>query len=128
MRPIDADTLEQTIAEEFHGISATGFIRFMRDKTSVEVYNRVRDLINNAPTIPLPDFKEGYKQAILDGKTNYSRPQGEWKETKYETAIGIIYRQTQCSNCGWEHEPPMWWNFCPNCGAEMRKEAENDDS
>ena len=32
----------------------------------------------NAPTIPLPDFKEGYKQAILDGKTNFSRPQGKW--------------------------------------------------
>ena len=32
----------------------------------------------NAPTIPLPDFKEGYKQAILDGKTNYSRQLGEW--------------------------------------------------
>ena len=35
-------------------------------------------IINNAPTVPLPDFKEGYKQAILDGKTNFSRPQGEW--------------------------------------------------
>ena len=32
----------------------------------------------NAPTVPLSDFKEGYKQAILDGKTNFSRPQGEW--------------------------------------------------
>lgn len=49
------------------------------------------------------------------------RPQGEWKETGYETgALGITYRQTQCSNCGWEHALPMWWNFCPNCGAEMR--------
>ena len=28
--------------------------------------------IDNAPTVPLPDFKEGYKQAIIDGKTNYS--------------------------------------------------------
>jgi hypothetical protein len=35
-------------------------------------------LIDNAPTVPLPDFKEGYKQAIIDGKTNYSRPQDEW--------------------------------------------------
>ena len=35
-------------------------------------------IIDNAPTVPLPDFKEGYKQAIIDGKTNFSRPQGEW--------------------------------------------------
>ena len=34
--------------------------------------------IDNAPTVPLPDFKEGYKQAIRDGKTNFSRPQGKW--------------------------------------------------
>ena len=34
--------------------------------------------IDNAPTVPLPNFKEGYKQAIIDGKTNYSRPHDEW--------------------------------------------------
>ena len=55
------------------------------------------------------------------------RPQGEWKETGYETgALGITYRQTQCSNCGWEHALPMWYNFCPNCGAEMRRGDTND--
>ena len=37
----------------------------------------ILDKIDNSPTVPLPDFKEGYKQAILDGKTNYSRQQ-EW--------------------------------------------------
>lgn len=36
------------------------------------------ETIDNAPTIPLPDFKEGYKQAIIDGKTNYSRTKEEW--------------------------------------------------
>lgn len=34
-------------------------------------------IIDDAPIVPLPDFKEGYKQAIRDGKTNFSRPQGE---------------------------------------------------
>lgn len=33
-------------------------------------------IIDNASTVPLPDFKEGYKQAILDGKLYYSRPSG----------------------------------------------------
>lgn len=37
----------------------------------------INEIIDNAPTVELPDFKEGYKQAILDGKTNFSRPQGE---------------------------------------------------
>ena len=40
--------------------------------------NALNMIIDYAPTIPLPDFKEGYKQAILDGKTNYSRQPGEW--------------------------------------------------
>lgn len=54
------------------------------------------------------------------------QPQGKWKETGYETgALGITYRQTQCSNCGWEHALPMWWNFCPNCGADMRKGSDS---
>lgn len=38
-------------------------------------YGKLIEIIDNAPTIPLPDFKEGYKQAIIDGKTNFSRPQ-----------------------------------------------------
>lgn len=39
--------------------------------------------IDNAPTVPLPDFKEGYKQAIIDGKTNYSRLQGECRTCRH---------------------------------------------
>ena len=67
--------------------------------------------------------REQYQKGYADAKKDYERPRGEWKETKYETAIGLTYRQTQCSNCGYVYEPPMWWNFCPNCGADMRKEA-----
>lgn len=38
-------------------------------------------LIDNAPTVPFPAFKAGYKQAIIDGKTNFSRPKGAWINT-----------------------------------------------
>ena len=62
---------------------------------------------------------------FISNKVLEERPHGEWKETGYETgALGITYRQTQCSNCGWEHALPMWWNFCPNCGAEMERGKE----
>lgn len=36
---------------------------------------KIIDIIDNAPIAPLPDFKDGYKQAIIDGKTNFSRMQ-----------------------------------------------------
>lgn len=64
---------------------------------------------------------------IAKAPTVEERPQGEWKETGYETgALGITYRQTQCSNCGWEHALPMWLNYCPSCGAKMRCGAKNE--
>lgn len=69
-------------------------------------------------------YKENDYDNFPDRCGNFipERPQGEWKETGYETgALGITYRQTQCSNCGWEHALPMRWNFCPNCGADMQK-------
>lgn len=58
--------------------------------------------IDNAPTIELPERKRGrweiYVISMLDGEG------------------------CRCSECGFEGVP--YWNFCPNCGAEM--EASND--
>lgn len=39
----------------------------------------------------------------------------------------LVYDMWSCSNCGtyfeeWEYEPT--WNFCPNCGADMRGESD----
>ena len=53
----------------------------------------------NAPTVPLPDFKEGYKQAIIDGKTNYSRPEGEWLCPNC-----YLYEQTEDDYCQYAGE------------------------
>ena len=79
-------------------------------------------LIDNAPTVPLPDFKEGYKQAIIDGKTNFSRPQGEWINHRNDYGHNIA----DCSECG----KTMQWHdededgiprYCWYCGAYMQK-------
>ena len=84
----------------------------MTDKEAIYNLNHIYGIVS-------PDIQRSLDLAI---KAIEERPQGEWKETGYETgAFGITYRQTQCSNCGWEHALPMWFNFCPNCGAEMRR-------
>ena len=55
------------------------------------------------------------RQALdLAIKALEERPQGEWIEFEYETSGG--YR---CSNC--ENIEVYTPNFCPNCGADMRK-------
>lgn len=127
MRLIDADALKRNMEFVCMGIMA-----------GTENYNAPITEIDNAPTVePFePDYvgaervearqrgyEDGYRNGMEIGKTLNPRiKQGEWKETGYETgALGITYRQTQCSNCGWEQALPMWLNFCPNCGAEMRK-------
>lgn len=72
--------------------------------------------IDNAPTVPLPDFKAGYKQAIIDGKTNFSRQQGEWiivKDEKYGDYV-------KCPFCGKELAGTDL-NFCCKCGADMKE-------
>lgn len=75
----------------------------------------------NAPTIPLPDFKDGYKQAIIDGKTNFARMQGKWKITGDVTC--------ECQFCHYPHiyvlsPKECGLNFCTRCGADMRGGAE----
>lgn len=77
--------------------------------------NRILVHIDKATTVPLPDFKEGYKQAIIDGKTIFSRPQGKWifhKDFNESCRYG-------CNQCGNLNNIPS--NFCPNCGAKMVK-------
>ena len=94
------------------------------------VNKQIYDIIDNAPTVPLPDFKDGYKQAIIDGKTNFSRPTGEWiGDTDYESYQGN-YEAYKCSVCGyglhWRDYCTNEYNYCPNCGAKMKGGETND--
>lgn len=98
-------------------------------------YNNLRDGQEFYANGYKKGYKEGYKQAILDGKTNFSRPQGEWikGEEISRTMIGdkvehIEYKDYTCSNCGlvldyllYNYDGSPLYKFCPNCGADMRK-------
>lgn len=49
-------------------------------------------------------------------------PKGEWIEESSETgALGIKYTWVRCNQCGWVNSLVIPKNFCPNCGADMRK-------
>ena len=67
-------------------------------------------------------YMEGYKSGLSDGRKDAERPKGEWKVYDRQGGIPIT---DMCSNCRYE----MRWyknkyNFCPNCGADMRGKEE----
>lgn len=87
--------------------------------------------IAEAPTIELD---ESVIQSVLNKRcmtvvTNEylvalhgKRPHGKWIE-HYDSSDGFTW--LTCSRCMYKAYEDDY-NFCPNCGADMRKEAEND--
>ena len=84
-------------------------------------------LIKNSEHTSFADFssKECMMHAIRNGKPYEARPQGEWLHNSDHPDNWIC----SACNCGWD----MWryeskeLKYCPNCGAKMTKEAENEE-
>ena len=118
VRLIDADALKNVI-ETYRPTPITS--DYLQGKNNMIDYCIAE--IDDAPTVPTPDFKEGYKQAIIDGKTNFSKPQGYWDKVNhgdYEWPDIAI----RCSECLEEVDEES--NYCPHCGAEMEFNHEID--
>lgn len=88
--------------------------------------NRILVHIDNAPTVTAftkDDMAGAYNEGYYCGNRENKRPKGEWIE-KQDNKGGWW----ECNKCG--KEPLRNFdvgltmalsNFCPNCGAEMRK-------
>lgn len=101
MRTIDADALIKALE--------------VTQYNDIDDLSRTEDLIDNAPTIEYPFYQEAYQSGYEEGK-KIARPQGKWV---------IEHDWVHCFPCGHEQNYPS--NFCPNCGAEMRKGDNNDN-
>ena len=85
--------------------------------------------IDNAPTVVVgyltncqncvSDYSRGYDDGYKEGY-KAERPQGKWID------LNSIVDKAKCSNCKKIviTEPFGHFNFCPNCGADMRGEKE----
>ena len=60
--------------------------------------------------------RDGYDKGYDDAQANTNRPQGEWIMDKEHTKNPLLWYR--CNLCGVYHSPT---NFCPDCGASMRK-------
>lgn len=62
-----------------------------------------------------------YEVSVTGNRTIVSevpkRKTGKWMRTRTVEHDGELY----CDQCGQEHpEQKLIWNYCPNCGADMR--------
>lgn len=46
---------------------------------------------------------------------------GRWNEDHLVTLNGGTYTVWRCSECEHAEPTPVPWNYCPNCGAEMKE-------
>ena len=80
------------------------------------------ELIDNAPTVEYT-FEDAFQKTICEQRLYCpERPQGEWIENKEHAYLsnGDCKEWTNfyCSVCDAPANTP--YNFCPNCGADMR--------
>ena len=79
-------------------------------RISASLMQQILCVINDAPTVELL-IGRMVNGVVIPVK----RPRGEWIKSNYTDEI-------TCSVCREVMKPSIFNNFCPNCGADMRKE------
>lgn len=84
-----------------------------------------RDAIRTGKQLKM--FSELFLKKIADAPTVDAQPviHAEWINHTHTNGLGITFIDYECDAC---HEHIDTWksDFCPNCGAKMDKEQNND--
>ena len=124
MRAVDADTLMPSFIKKANT---------MKDRHGVKLgeewllnYNDLKDVIDNAPTIDdLSEYSDKLWQKAYERGKSEARPQGEWvrhiRSIECSVCKNKFFADDENENCQ-DYEPciDFNFNFCPNCGADMR--------
>lgn len=69
------------------------------------------------------DYATGFADGYRQGKKDAERKGGRWIKVNGKTAINC----SACYHCSWSlsfEDTVKRFNFCPNCGADMRGEED----
>lgn len=76
-----------------------------------ETFNCLKNMVNAECVDP-------YSLAdIIVNKSKPDRPHAKWLHFEGVTTSGYL----ECSNCGASDFKQSYFNYCPNCGSDMRK-------
>lgn len=76
---------------------------------------------NGVELVPIFRMKQWFEHS--------ERKKGKWAEVKFRTIpYNRISKAKKCSVCGKNKDKYVTWNFCPNCGADMRGDTDETDS
>ena len=69
----------------------------------------------------IPPEEAMTKAMLIQSVKQMDAAQPEWKRGKWEIYVISMFdgEGCRCSECGLEGVP--YWDFCPNCGANMRE-------
>ena len=104
-RYIDADTIIQKLKDAVE--------RVKPNEVTKDIVNDVIKLLQNEPTADVQEVKRGH-----------------WREGAFLKVSGLNnYPSVICSNCGITfcdiiNNHDYMYRYCPNCGADMRGDAE----
>lgn len=101
-----------------------GWIKFDTEKDTNTYIHLVRDI---APSAQPKSYREGYQAGFKDAQPD--RKRGKWI-IKYNP--GTEWYRITCSECGEDvtstapcigffPNAKVTWDYCPNCGADMRE-------
>ena len=80
----------------------------------IEVIKMGEPLSNSDEIRAATEKGELYRRGFKDAMKRYKRPTGKWKHIIEED------NDVECPFCGFQ-EDGIYYNFCPNCGADMMK-------